>query len=87
VVVFLLIPALFVVRLAAKKAVRGDGFSDAEIEQTVVSALHRAFDTNAKLNDEMIISAIEEIRPLSVTMKERIDALCAWAKERCVPAD
>ncbi len=77
-------PEAFDIELLADKA---EGFSGAEIEQAVVSALHEAFDSKKTLTTEMIIAAIEQTSPLSVTMKEKIDDLCRWAKDRCVPAD
>lgn len=63
-----------------------DGFSGAEIEQAVVSALYTAFSRNEKLTTETIADEIELTRPLSVTMAERIDALRDWAKDRAVLA-
>ena len=64
------------------------GFSGAEIEQTVVSALHEAFaDNTYKLTTEQVLNAINHSPPLSVTMAERIHALQQWAVNRCVPAD
>lgn len=70
-----------------KLAAVSKGFSGAEIEQAVVSALHAAFAANQTLTTEGLVKAIEETNPLSVTMRERIDALRKWAKDRCVPAD
>jgi len=65
-----------------------EGFSGAEIEQTVVSALHDAFANGSyKLDTELILHAIKISPPLSVTMAERIQALQQWAANRCVSAD
>jgi ATP-dependent 26S proteasome regulatory subunit len=64
-----------------------DGFSGAEIEQAVNSALYRAFSERADLHDDHILAEIEDTRPLSVLMGDRIRDLRAWAKHRCVPAD
>lgn len=64
-----------------------DGYSGAEIEQAVVSALHDAYASKRELNTQTIIAALEGSPPLSVTMAERVDALRAWARDRCVPAD
>jgi len=63
------------------------GFSGAEIEQAIVSALHEAFSARTDLNTDIIARAMENSPPLSVTMAERIAALRRWAKGRCVPAD
>jgi AAA+ superfamily predicted ATPase len=77
-------PGAFDVDLLAERA---HGFSGAEIEQAVVSALHESFDNKKPLTTEMISEAIDNTSPLSVTMREKIDALCQWAQDRCVPAD
>jgi len=61
-----------------------DGFSGAEIEQAVVSALYTAFSRQEDLTTEAIAEEIELTKPLSVTMAERIDALRDWAKDRAV---
>jgi SpoVK/Ycf46/Vps4 family AAA+-type ATPase len=63
------------------------GFSGAEIEQSIVSALYAAFGVNRKLDSLRLIAALRETRPLSRLMAEKVDALRAWASERCVPAD
>jgi SpoVK/Ycf46/Vps4 family AAA+-type ATPase len=64
-----------------------DGYSGAEIEQAIVSAMHGAFASGAQLNSDHILAALRESPPLSVTMRERIADLRAWADGRCVPAD
>ncbi|MCP4711892.1 MAG: AAA family ATPase [Planctomycetes bacterium] len=65
-----------------------EGFSGAEIEQAIVSALHEAFANGTyKLTTELVLNAIQNSPPLSVTMAERIQALRQWAVNRCVPAD
>jgi SpoVK/Ycf46/Vps4 family AAA+-type ATPase len=63
------------------------GFSGAEIEQAVVSGLHQAFADRSELTASHILHALRSSPPLSVTMAERLAALRAWAKGRCVPAD
>lgn len=63
------------------------GYSGAEIEQAIIAALHGAYAHNAKLDTDRLVTSIKLSPPLSVTMRERIDALRAWAKGRCVPAD
>jgi len=63
------------------------GYSGAEIEQGIIAALHRAFAGNELLSTKHIVTSLRESPPLSVTMKERIDWLRDWAKDRCVPAD
>ena len=61
-----------------------DGFSGAEIEQAVVSALYTAFSRHEEVTTEAIADEIELTKPLSVTMAERIDALREWARDRAV---
>lgn len=63
------------------------GYSGAEIEQGVVSALHEAFARGGELSTDSLERALIESPPLSVTMSERINHLRAWASGRCVPAD
>jgi SpoVK/Ycf46/Vps4 family AAA+-type ATPase len=63
------------------------GFSGAEIEQAIVSALYSAFSQSVELTNEHILAEFGQTRPLSVLMHERIEELRAWAADRCVPAD
>jgi SpoVK/Ycf46/Vps4 family AAA+-type ATPase len=62
------------------------GFSGAEIEQAIVSALYRASTEKEVTSTKHIIEQIESTRPLSILKKEEISALRAWAKERTIPA-
>ena len=62
------------------------GFSGAEIEQAVLSALHQIFGQDKALDTERIIGVLQQSPPLSVTMAEKMQALRVWAKNRCVPA-
>ena len=68
-------------------AVAAEGFSGAEIEQAVTSALYSAFAQKSALTTEMILTEIHSTYPLSVTMKEKVESLRAWARERAVPAN
>lgn len=63
-----------------------EGFSGAEIEQVVVSALYAAFATKTSLTMTGLLAEAERTRPLSSTMAERISGLRAWARERTVSA-
>ncbi|MDH3757334.1 MAG: AAA family ATPase [Gammaproteobacteria bacterium] len=63
------------------------GFSGAEIEQAVVSALYAAHAMNQPLLSAHIQREIEQTKPLSTVMHERINALRAWADGRTVPCD
>jgi SpoVK/Ycf46/Vps4 family AAA+-type ATPase len=64
-----------------------DGYSGAEIEQSIIAALHDAFSTKAELSTEHITRALRSSPPLSVTMAEGMAGLRAWSKDRCTPAD
>ncbi|MBN2063501.1 MAG: AAA family ATPase, partial [Sedimentisphaerales bacterium] len=63
-----------------------NGFSGAEIEQSIIAGLHEAFDQGIDLNNEILKQIIENSPPLSVTMAEQVEDLRLWATERCVPA-
>jgi len=77
-------PGLFdLERLAAASA----GFSGAEIEQAVVSALYAAHAQDAPLTTGHVLDEIQRTRPLSVFMAERVADLRNWAADRTVPAD
>ena len=64
-----------------------EGFSGAEIEQAVVSALYAAHAKSEPLATEHLLVEIKETRPLSVVMAERIAAMREWAAGRTVPCD
>jgi AAA+ superfamily predicted ATPase len=64
-----------------------DGFSGAEIEQAIVSALYDAAGNGTPLDQATLVAALKQTRPLSVLMREKVDALRAWAQGRCVAAD
>jgi len=63
-----------------------DGFSGAEIEQAIVSALFDAFSAKSDLSNIHILKSIRESVPLSITMAEEIANLRAWADKRARPA-
>jgi hypothetical protein len=68
-------------------AARSEGFSGAEIEQAVVSALYTAHANKQVVDGRMIAAELDATKPLSVVMGEKIADLRAWAAERTVPAD
>jgi SpoVK/Ycf46/Vps4 family AAA+-type ATPase len=70
----------------AALAAASDGFSGAEIEQAIVSALYTAFSAGAELATSHIVDELSATRPLSVTRAEAIAQLRAWAAERAVSA-
>ncbi|OZG70844.1 ATPase [Hahella sp. CCB-MM4] len=63
-----------------------DGFSGAEIEQAVVSALYSAAAQGEALSTQLILDEVYKTQPLSVVRSEDIEALRAWAEDRCVKA-
>jgi AAA+ superfamily predicted ATPase len=68
-------------------AAASEGFSGAEIEQAIVSALFAAHAGNAPLSDFTLRTELKHTRPLSVLMAEQVAALRDWARGRTVPAD
>lgn len=71
----------------AELADASTGFSGAEIEQAVVSALYAAHGEDAGLDQRHLLDEVRHTRPLSVLMAEKVNALRQWAQERTVPAD
>lgn len=63
-----------------------EGFSGAEIEQAVVSAMYTAAARDERLATDHIVSELAQTSPLSVVMAEKVAALRAWAAERTVSA-
>jgi len=65
------------------------GFNGAEIEECVNEAMFAAYTDNQetpKLQMIHLLNAIKETVPLSMTMKNQIDALRNWAKSRAKQA-
>jgi SpoVK/Ycf46/Vps4 family AAA+-type ATPase len=63
-----------------------EGFSGAEIEEAVISALYDAFYLGRDLETDDVLSAVAATVPLSKTMAEEITALRTWAQGRARPA-
>jgi SpoVK/Ycf46/Vps4 family AAA+-type ATPase len=64
-----------------------DGFSGAEIEQVVVSALYAAQAQQRAVEQTLLLQAIQSTAPLAVVMAEQLAALRAWARGRTVAAN
>lgn len=62
------------------------GWTGAECEQCVVSALTAAKLEDRELTDDDLLNATAAIVPLSKTMKEQVDHIREWAHERAVRA-
>lgn len=89
--------AIFAVHLKKRKrdpsgfdldalASAAEGFSGAEIEQAIVSALYTAFAEGTELKTEHILHELRATRPLSVVRQETIAELRQWAQGRTVMA-
>ena len=63
-----------------------EGFSGAELEQAIVSALYAAFAARTLLTTDHIETELRATRPLSVLRAEDVRALRDWAATRTVPA-
>jgi SpoVK/Ycf46/Vps4 family AAA+-type ATPase len=77
-------PAVFDLGRLAKAS---EGFSGAEMEQAIVAGLYTAFSAGTQLSTEMLLAEITSTRPLSRTMREKLDSLRSWAATRTVNAD
>ena len=89
--------AIFAVHLRKRKrdlsgfdldalAAASEGFSGAEIEQAVVSALYTAFAEGTELKTEHVLHELRATWPLSVVRQEAIAELRQWAQGRTVMA-
>ena len=64
-----------------------DGFTGADLESTVRDLAYRTIaNNNFVMNEENIITAFNNVVPLSQTSPEKIEAIRDWGKERAVPA-
>jgi SpoVK/Ycf46/Vps4 family AAA+-type ATPase len=64
-----------------------EGFSGAEVEQLVVAALYSVHGKPEKVTAALLLDEAARTRPLSCVMSEKVNALRAWALDRCVKAD
>jgi SpoVK/Ycf46/Vps4 family AAA+-type ATPase len=62
------------------------GWTGAEIEQCVVSALTRARLEDRSATFEDLHRAAQDVIPLSKTMREQVDHIRSWAYDRAVRA-
>ncbi|MGD8933767.1 MAG: AAA family ATPase, partial [Gammaproteobacteria bacterium] len=68
-------------------AAASEGFSGAEIEQAVVSAIYSSYGEDKMVDTETLLEEIRTTRPLSVVMDTQIQKLKQWAESRTVPVD
>lgn len=59
-----------------------DGFTGSEIEAVVVEAMFNAFDENREVTETDLLAVAKGSTPLSITAKEKIDAIREWARTR-----
>lgn len=55
-----------------------DGYLGADIEQVVITGLKLAFHECCELSTAHVLAAVPELRPLSLTDPERVEAITAW---------
>jgi hypothetical protein len=63
-----------------------EGLNGAEIEQGVISALFESSSQKSDLTEHILANALRNIVPLSRTMRERIQKIEAWARDRAMKA-
>ncbi|MCY1353757.1 ATP-dependent zinc metalloprotease FtsH [compost metagenome] len=71
----------------AQLAAASEGFSGAEIEQVVVSAVYAAQARQQAVDQALLLATVQGSVPLSVLMAEHLAGLRAWAQGRTVSAD
>lgn len=77
----------FVGPLSDKIVELTDGFTGADLESTVRDLAYRSIaNANFIMNEENIVTAFNNVVPLSQTSPEKIEAIREWGKERAVPA-
>ncbi|TBU88623.1 AAA family ATPase [Phytopseudomonas dryadis] len=68
-------------------AAASEGFSGAEIEQVVVSALYAAQAQQQSVDHGLLLRGIQNTAPLAVIMAEQLGELREWARGRTVSAN
>jgi len=77
-------PDQFDLKLLAQQT---EGFSGAEIEQSVVAAMYSASAQKIDMTEHLIVQEIRNTAPLSIIMAEKLAALKQWADGRTVNAN
>jgi len=67
-------------------ALASSGFSGAEIEEAIVSAMFDAFYDKQQVTTERVLTSLQQTVPLSKTMSEDVENLRKWAAGRARPA-
>ncbi len=63
-----------------------EGLNGAEIEQGVIAALFESASADHDLTEHVLANSLRNIVPLSRTMRERIQKIEAWARDRAMKA-
>jgi hypothetical protein len=71
----------------ARLAAASEGFSGAEMEQAIIAGLYTAFSANTPFTTDVLLAELAATRPLSRTMREKLDDLRRWAADRTVSAE
>ncbi|MCW2922723.1 MAG: ATPase [Thermoleophilia bacterium] len=70
----------------AALATASDGFSGAEIEQSVTNALYAAFAAGREVTTQDVLGEVAATRPLSVVSPEAIERIRQWGADHARPA-
>lgn len=62
------------------------GYSGAEIEESIISAMFNVFYEKKQMTTEQLINSLRQTVPLSRTMSEDLEKLLKWAQGRARPA-
>jgi SpoVK/Ycf46/Vps4 family AAA+-type ATPase len=63
------------------------GFSGSEIEQAIVSAMYAAHAQGGVPAQADLLAEIQQTKPLSVVMSEKVEELRKWSEGRTVACD
>lgn len=64
-----------------------DGFTGADLESTIRDLAYRSIaNTHFTMDEQNILTAFNNVVPLSQTSPEKVEAIRDWGKERAVPA-
>lgn len=63
-----------------------EGFNGAELEQGVVSAIFEGLSRQSEPSEHVLANCLRNVVPLSRTMRERIEKIEAWARDRAMKA-
>ena len=63
------------------------GFSGSEIEQAIVSAMYAAHAQGSQISQQDLVAEIQQTKPLSIVMAEKVREVREWAAGRTVSCD